>query len=49
MKKIYVKPSTNLVDVNIENLLVQCSNTEAGSGAVSLSRGNNGASWDDEE
>jgi len=47
MKKIYMTPTTDSVEVKTENLLVQYSNSEAAKGAASLSR--ESSSWDDED
>ena len=47
MKKIYNSPVTTIVEVKIESLLVDYSNTEAAKNATVLSReGNN--NWEDE-
>ena len=48
MKKTYITPATVCVEIKANTLLVQYSNTEAGSNATVLSRGNR-SSWDDEE
>ena len=48
MKKQYKSPATTIVEVKIESLLVDYSNTQAASDAVTLSREGN-SSWDDED
>ena len=46
MKKMYVMPTTKLVNVKVENLLAQYSNTQATKDATTLSRE---SKWDDED
>ena len=48
MKKTYISPNTNVIEVKMESLLVDYSNSTAAKGAESLSRQSN-SSWDDEE
>lgn len=47
MKKIYVTPMTDTIEVRMDSLLVQYSNGQAAVGATTLSR--ESGSWDDEE
>lgn len=49
MKKIYVTPNTNLVEVKMENLLQQYSNAPAAKNATVLSREGDSSFWDDED
>ena len=48
MKKIYVTPTTDTLDVCMDSLLVQFSNEQASENAVTLSR-EGGSFWEDEE
>jgi len=47
MKKTYISPNTNVIEVKMESLLTQFSSSEASKDATVLSRQSNG--WDDEE
>jgi hypothetical protein len=47
MKKFYISPKTETLEVKIESLLQSYSNAEADRNAVSLSR--EADAWDDEE
>lgn len=47
MKKQYNSPATTIVEVKIESLLVDYSNTQAAKGATTLSREGN-SDWEDE-
>ena len=51
MKKVYVIPTTNKVEVKIESLLVNYSNSQAASDAAVFSRegGDRGGFLDDDE
>lgn len=48
MKKTYISPNTNVIEVKMESLLVEYSNSTAAEGASALSRQSD-SSWDDEE
>ena len=47
MKKIYNSPVTDIVEVKVESLLVDYSNSQADQNAVTLSRDND-SDWDEE-
>ena len=47
MKKIYVMPQMEVVEVKIQSLLVDYSNGEASSSATTLSRENK-SGWDED-
>lgn len=49
MKKIYAKPQTTVIEVKTESLLVNYSNAEASSSAVTLSRGGDSSFFDDDD
>jgi hypothetical protein len=49
MKKFYVTPKTEMIEVKSDALLAQFSSTEAASDATALSRDGGNGNWDDEE